>query len=71
VIIHIILCLVMFSVLGVRQGNFGWVEDLLQYKYFTSTSLVTHGHYDDLRQELGFDERLMSISKTWTISSGM
>lgn len=70
-ITHVILGVVVFSVLGVRQRSFGWVEALSQYKYFTSASLVTHGHHYEFRQESRFDERLMSIFKTWTNSSGM
>lgn len=70
-ITHVILGVVVFSVLGIRQRSFGRVEALSQYKYFTSASLVTRGHHDEFRQESRFDERLMSISKTWRNSSGM
>lgn len=68
---HVILGVEVFSVLGVRQKSFGQVEALSQYKYFTSASLATCGHHDELRQEPRSDKRLMTISKTWTNSSEM
>lgn len=67
---HVILGVVVFFVLCVRQRSFGRVAALSQYKYFTSGSLVTRG-YHEFRQEPKFDERLMSISKSWTNSSWM
>lgn len=68
---HVILGVVVFSVLGVRERSFGQVEALSQYEYFTSASLATCGHHDEFREERRFEERLGSISKTWTNSFGM
>lgn len=68
---HVILGVVVFFVLRVRQRSFGRVAALSQYKYFTSGSLVTRWYHDEFRQEPKFDERLMRISKSWTSSSWM
>lgn len=68
---HVILGVVVFSVLCVRQRSFGRLAALSQYKYFTSASLVTRGYHDEFGQESRFDERLMTISKSWTNSSCM
>lgn len=65
----VILGVVVFSALGIRQRSFGQVEALSQYKYLTSASLATCGHHDEFRYKPRFGGRLINISGTWTNSS--